>query len=168
MGTSPAAADLDRIFGLQGNELCGPGSALTAKPSISRRGGYETSHIKSALVRPDYAADLQRALASSSEPTDWKLPDEDEQDFEVSHGRFELRGWLTRPAEPQGKASTTATPTLRGSRSRCRCPDASSAPAQAQCPILFPLSRRVNGNVPARAEQWADPKRDRYRSSQDI
>ena len=56
-----------------------------------------TPTIWSAIVRPDHAEDLQRALAAASNPTDWKLPDEDEGKFEVGHGAFELRGWLIDP-----------------------------------------------------------------------
>ena len=162
---APDAADLDWLFGLQGGEVADP-VRIDGAASVYRRGGYETFHIRSALVRSDYAADHQRALASASEPTDWKLPNEDEQDFEVSHGRFELRGWLTPASNPR-ESLDDSDPYAQG-----------LAAALPQPGRLFRASTGAiakgfsvvdgNGNVLARAEQWADPEPDRYRSREDF
>jgi NACHT domain len=161
----PDAADLDRIFGLQGAELADP-VPVVGRAFVSRRGGYETSHIDSALVRPDHAADLQRALASSSEPTDWKLPDEDEQDFEVRHGHFELYGWLTQPPSPR-ESLDDSDPYSQGLAGALPMPGRLFRASAGAVPGPFPLVDGT-GNVLARAEQWADPERDRYRPSQDV
>lgn len=90
----PHRADYDYAFGLIEGQL--PDEVVVAGYTrLCRPGGYSTTYIKSALVAPDHAVDLQRALASASNPHDWKLPDEDEANFEVHHGRFDLTGWLT-------------------------------------------------------------------------
>lgn len=160
---APDVADLDRIFGLQGTDLADP-VRIDGRAFISRRGGYESSHIQSALVRPDYAADLQRALACSSEPTDWKLPDEDEHDFEVMHDRFELRGWLAQPPNPR-ESLDDSDPYAHGLEGALPMPGRLFRASAGAMPGPLPIIDG-NGNVLARGEQWADPERDRYRSSE--
>jgi hypothetical protein len=117
-------------------------------------------------VRSDYAADLQRALASSSEPTDWKLPGEDEQDFEVSYGLFELRGWLT-PAPNPRESLDDSDPYAQGLVGALPLPGRLFRASTGAVPKGFSLVDG-NGDVLARAEQWADPEPDRYRSREDI
>jgi hypothetical protein len=162
---APGTADLDRIFDLQGAELA-DSVPVVGRAFISRRGGYESSHIDSALVRPDYAADLQRALASSSEPTDWKLPDEGEQAFEVSHGRFELRGWLSPPPSPTESLDDSDS-YAQGLAGALPMPGRLFRASAGAVPGPVPLVDGV-GNVLAWAEQWADPERDRYGRGHDI
>ncbi|MFJ2160541.1 AAA family ATPase [Streptomyces sp. NPDC087856] len=94
---APQLTDSKEIFGLMHDELP-PSVLVAASMNITWADGYENVYAASALVRPDRAEDLQRALAAATEPWDWKLPDEDETAHEVDHGLFELRGWLRDPA----------------------------------------------------------------------
>ncbi|MFI5724653.1 AAA family ATPase [Streptomyces cyaneofuscatus] len=94
---APQLTDSKEIFGLMHDDL--PASVLVAASmNITWADGSESVYVSSALVRPDRAEDLQRALAAAAEPWDWKLPNEDEFAHEVDHGLFELRGWLRDPA----------------------------------------------------------------------
>jgi hypothetical protein len=152
----PAPIDHDRELGLVDGGL--PGAVLvTGYTSLRRHGARSTTCIHSALVAPDHAADLQRALAAAANPTDWKLPDEDDDEFEVNYGRFVLRGWLTDPRDYRDRIEEhdryarglrTALP-LPGRRFR-------SATGAAPNPTGLILLAH-NGAVIARAEQWADP-----------
>ncbi|MEU1227729.1 ATP-binding protein [Streptomyces sp. NPDC005828] len=93
---APQLTDSREIFGLVHDDLP-PSVLVAASMNTTWAGGYENVYVASALVRPDRAEDLQRALAAATEPSDWKLPDEDETEHEVDHGLFELRGWLRDP-----------------------------------------------------------------------
>ncbi|MEY9842674.1 AAA family ATPase [Streptacidiphilus sp. EB103A] len=93
---TPQLTDSNEIFGLAGEDLP-PSVLVAASLNITWPDAYENIAVASALVRPDRAEDLQRALAAATEPWDWKLPREDEAEFEVSYGLFELRGWLRDP-----------------------------------------------------------------------
>jgi hypothetical protein len=155
----PDPGEHDHAFCLRDGRL--PDDVLVAASmTLYRRGGYESTCIRSALVRQDYAEDLQRALAAASNPTDWKLPDEGEERFEVTHGAFELRGWLVDPpSQPdsldehdpyaQGLYRALSMPG-RAFRSHAR-----TAADQAG----FTLTAQ-DGAVVARGEQWADPDPD--------
>ncbi|MFT3948210.1 MAG: hypothetical protein QM763_14665 [Agriterribacter sp.] len=54
----------------------------------------ETISISTALVSPKTSDSLLRALASSSDPYDYKLPYFDEGDMEIKSGSFQLKGWI--------------------------------------------------------------------------
>lgn len=54
----------------------------------------ETISISTALVSPKTSDSLLRALASSSDPYDYKLPYFDEEDMEIESGSFQLKGWI--------------------------------------------------------------------------
>ena len=156
---SPALTEHDEAFGLKDGQLT-EDVLVAASASLHRPGGHEDTYIKSALVRPDSAQDLQRALAAAANPTDWKLPDEGEADFEVDHGAFELRGWLIDPVnhrdtldehDPYAHGLQPALP-LPGRRFReitRATPDPSGLKLLAQ-----------DRNLLAWAEQWADPGTD--------
>ncbi|MFC4469897.1 hypothetical protein ACFPH6_36275 [Streptomyces xiangluensis] len=118
----PRLTDSKEIFGLVHDDLP-PSVLVAASMNITWAGGYEDVYVASALVRPDRAEDLQRALAAATEPWDWRLPDEDETEHEVDHGLFELRGWLR---DPDPRTSTSTTPTLRGCAPKALCPDTPS------------------------------------------
>ncbi|AGK81541.1 hypothetical protein SFUL_6661 [Streptomyces microflavus DSM 40593] len=94
---APLLTDSNEIFGLVHDDLP-PSVLVAASMNTTWTGGIENVYVASALVRPDRAEDLQRALAAATESWDWKLPDEDETEHEVDHGLFELRGWLRDPA----------------------------------------------------------------------
>jgi hypothetical protein len=160
---TPTDAEHDQVFGLADGRL--PDPALVAgHTSINRPGAYEHTYIWSALVAPAHAADLQRALAAAANPRDWKLPAEDEDQFEVNHGPFVLRGWLT---EPHGSRDTLdehdsyahglrpALP-LPGHRF---CVATSAAADRNQLALRGP-----DGTVVAHADQWADPDTDDTRA----
>lgn len=92
----PTAVDHDSVFGFEDGSLQDQ-VLVDGHISLHRPGANSTIFVKSALVAPDHAADLQRALAAAPNPWDWKLPTEGDQQFEVNHGRFILQGWLTEP-----------------------------------------------------------------------
>ncbi|MGY1620640.1 hypothetical protein ACI789_00410 [Geodermatophilus sp. SYSU D00965] len=151
----PTDGEFDHALGLDDGHL--PERVIVAGGTdISRSGAYGDVSIRSALVGPDHAADLQRALAAASDPMDWKLPDEAEDEFEVDHGPFVLRGWLA-PArdgrhtmdehDPYAHELRPSRP-LPGHRFR----DAVGAtPDATGLALLNPAGAEV-----ARAEQWAD------------
>ncbi len=153
---TPEPDEYDWAFGLENGQL--PEDVRTAASTTLRRaGGRENTYVQSALVRPDEAQDLQRALAASSNPTDWKLPDEDERDFEVAYGVFELRGWLTEPRDhrdtldehdPYANGLRQALP-MPGRRFR---DNARATPDPTGLRLLG-----QDGTVLAQGEQWADP-----------
>lgn len=165
-GTSdtPDPAEYDQVLGLTSTGL--PGEVLVTA-SITLRKSADSDHVsvRSALVRPDYAEDLQRALASASDPTDWKLPDEDERDFEVALGAFEMRGWLTTLPEdhygldehdPYAHGLSRTLP-LPGQRFR---DESRLTPDPAGLRLLD-----QHGTAIVRAEQWADPIPERDREA---
>ncbi len=54
----------------------------------------ETISIATALVSPKTSDALLRALTTSSDPYDYKLPYYDEEDMEIESGPFQLKGWI--------------------------------------------------------------------------
>lgn len=120
------------------------------------RGASSSTYIWSALVAPAHAPPLQRALAAATNPTDWKLPDEDEAKFEVHHDGFVLCGWLADRQDrregldkhdPYAHDLSLALP-MPGDRFR-RITNA--APDPTGLKLYAP-----DGTVIAHAEQWAD------------
>jgi hypothetical protein len=153
--TAPIDDEYDAALQLVEGHLPDP-VLVTGSTSLHRPGGYGSTYINSALVAPFHAADLQRALAAASDPTDWKLPYEDEDEFEVDHGSFVLRGWLTDVRDsrdtldehdPYAHGLRRALP-LPGHRFR----KATGATADLTGLVL----RGSDGIILARAEQWAD------------
>ncbi|GGQ17031.1 hypothetical protein GCM10010279_26040 [Streptomyces mutabilis] len=113
--------------------------------------------VTSALVDPRRATDLQRALAAASDPTDWKLPDEEEEDFEVDAGAFRLSGWILDPYEPTGYLDRHD---VYAYEMRRELPLPGKA-FRAQSRTALDATRLVltahDGRVVAQAQQWADP-----------
>jgi hypothetical protein len=156
---SAADTEYDRAFGLTGGNL----SALVlvaGYTDLQRPGAYGVTSIRSALVAPAHANELQRALASASDPRHWKLPDEDEEDFEVGHDEFVLKGWLADPTfghdtldrhDPYAQGLQRMLP-LPGSRFR----EATGATIDRTRLALYGPA----GILIARADQWADPDPD--------
>ncbi|MFI5851535.1 hypothetical protein ACIA7R_27510 [Micromonospora chalcea] len=153
----PDPGDYDRAFGLVDGRLT-ESVIVAGSTDVSRSGAYGDTSISSALVATDYAADLQRALAAASYPRDFKLPDEDEDEFEVNRGRFVLRGWLSRSNhtpdsldehDPYAHGLRASRP-LPGRRFR---EAAGVTPDPTGLVLLAP-----DGTVVAGAEQWADPR----------
>ncbi|MNT02789.1 hypothetical protein D3C72_1372970 [compost metagenome] len=54
----------------------------------------ETISISTALVSPKTSDALLRALATCSDPYDYKLPYFEEEDMEIESGLFQLKGWI--------------------------------------------------------------------------
>ncbi|MEV4296080.1 ATP-binding protein [Microbispora rosea] len=156
---TPADKDYDDALGLVDGRV--PDRIVVAgHTTVNRSGAYSKTFIWSALVAPEHAADLQRALAAASNPTDWKLPEEDESEFEVHHGPFVLRGWLADP---------------RSDRDRLDEHDPYAYDLHAECPLPGRLFRQMTGAAPdlkgtalrlgdgaeiARTIQWADRRTD--------
>jgi hypothetical protein len=152
----PTALDFERALDLIDGQL--PDSVVVAGyTELRRRGAYSSTHIKSALVIPDYADDLRRALAAAKNPYDWKLPDEREEEFEVHEGKFGLTGWLSERAANYERLDEhdpyayglRASRDLPGDRFRSVTNTILDPTGQAL------LSR--DGTVMAHIEQWADP-----------
>ncbi len=153
---TPADAEYDRALGLTDGSL--PASVLVAGHiSVQRPGAYSRTSIMSAVVAPAHANDLQRALAAAANPTDWKLPDEGEEEFEVEAGAYVLRGWLADPRDFRDTLDEH-DPYAHGLRPGLAMPgrlfrDATGAGSDATgLRLLGP-----GGVVLARADQWADP-----------
>jgi len=156
---TPVPADHDRALGLVDGKLSEP-VLVAASTSLRQRKGRESIYIRSAVVAPDHAADLQRALASASNPHDWRLPEEDEKEFEVGHGTFELRGWLVETRE-EHEGLDEHDPYAHGIRVTVPLPGRrfrETAHATFNPTSLLLLGQ--DGSVVARVEQWADPDAD--------
>ncbi|AOQ25201.1 hypothetical protein MTAT_00010 [Moorella thermoacetica] len=59
----------------------------------ANRGVSETMHISSALVTPETASALLRALQTAVNPHDYRIPLEEDK-LEIAEEGFELKGWL--------------------------------------------------------------------------
>jgi hypothetical protein len=151
-----ADAEYDRLLRLTGG--CLPDQALVSGHiSVNRPGAYSETYIHSALVAPAHATHLQRALAAAANPRDWKLPDEEEEEFEVDHGPYKLRGWLTRSHDP-GDTLDKHDPYAHGLRPGLPMPGTRFRGATGAIPD--PTGLRLldpAGALLARARQWADP-----------
>ncbi|MFB8168296.1 hypothetical protein ACFC60_10145 [Kitasatospora purpeofusca] len=153
---TPKPAEYDRVLGLVDGQL--PDAILVAaSTNLSRPGAREDTYVRSALVAPEYAEDLQRALAAASNPTDWKLPDEDEHEFEVDHGPFKLHGWLVESGgysgaldehDPYARELRPALP-MPGRRFRDM---AHARPGHGAIALIA-----ADGTVVVDTVQWADP-----------
>ena len=62
----------------------------------------ETISISSALVSPKTSDALLRALATSSDPFDYKLPYFNEKDMEIESASFQLKGWINERHNSKG------------------------------------------------------------------
>ncbi|WNV82878.1 NACHT domain-containing protein [Umezawaea sp. Da 62-37] len=155
----PEPTDYDSDLGLADGQLP-ENVVVSAYIDLHRADGYETRWVSSALVTPDHAADLQRALSATSNPRDFKLPTEGEKGFEVDHGRFGLHGWLIdsdhtpttldeHDAYAHDLRKGRKLPGLSFRENAAVLPDPSGF-------LLLNASREV---VSA-AEQWADPHTD--------
>lgn len=77
---------------------------------ISIKGGWhekdnertETIYISTALVSPKTSDALLRALATCSNPYDYKLPYFDEDDMEIDSSIFQLKGWINERHASKG------------------------------------------------------------------
>lgn len=153
-------ADFDRALGLTGNDGADAASDMvrvTASVRLQDSDILETVSVASALVEPHHAADLQRALASASNPTDWKLPDEEEEEFEVDEDAFHLSGWILRPYDP---AEYLDRHDAYAYEMRRETPLPGKA-FRAQSHTALDAARlrltTYDGGIVAQAEQWADP-----------
>lgn len=89
------ASDFDTVLGLDDRGALPSDVLVEGVTSLYRPGGHGTNRIHSALVSPSPAMALLRALQSASDPNDWRLPDEGEDQFEIDLNELRLRGWLT-------------------------------------------------------------------------
>ena len=80
------------VRGREGTELVAEGSALVSSSEFSL-----DVDVTSALVEPEHALALVRALQTAEEPMDYKLPNADEVDsdrFAIDETGFQLDGWV--------------------------------------------------------------------------
>lgn len=162
---TPSTADYDRALDLTDGSLPDP-VLVAGRTSVQRPGAYGETSVMSALVAPAHATHLQRALAASVEPMDWRLPAEGDDEFEVDHDPYVLRGWLAETPE-SGSSLDEHDPYAQGIR-----PSAVLLPGQnfrrATCTSLDSTGTCLlgaEGTVLARAEQWADPETTRGTSA---
>jgi hypothetical protein len=151
-----ADAEYDRALGLTDGRLPDP-ALISGDIIVNRPGAYSATYIQSALVAPAHAIHLQRALGAAANPTDWKLPDEDEEEFEVDHGPYVLRGWLTGLRDSRDTLDKH-DPYAHGLRHGVPMPGTRFRHATGAVPDLTGL-HLVDpvGVFLARADQWADP-----------
>ncbi|MGW7307266.1 NACHT domain-containing protein [Streptomyces sp. NPDC054835] len=90
-GSQPG--DFDALLGVAEGSLP-EHTCVAASSDVVHRDGRGTVSIRSALVGPSHARALQRALQAAEDPWCWRLPLSTEQDTEIDHGLFQLRGWL--------------------------------------------------------------------------
>jgi hypothetical protein len=133
---------------------------VKASISLRHRDARERIHIASALASPIYAQDLQRALAAATNPTDWKLPYEGEQEFEVDAGEFQLHGWIADTPYPR-TSSDEHDPYAHGLQHAVPLPgeDFCTRTGSNRNPLGLALIA-ADGSQVAAAEQWADPDTD--------
>ncbi|MFF4812792.1 hypothetical protein ACFY03_31725 [Micromonospora chersina] len=152
----PDPGDYDHALGLVEGRLA-DSMIVAGNADITRPGAYGNTYISSALVGSEHAADLQRALAAASDSRDFKLPNEGEDEFEVNHGRFVLRGWLSRSNHTPDSLDEH-DPYAHGLRATrplpgCRFRDAAGVALDRTGLALL----GQEGTIVAHAEQWADP-----------
>jgi hypothetical protein len=153
----PLRGDYDRVLGLVDNRL--PDSVMVdGHIALHGPDRYAHTSVSSALVGPAHAVDLQRALASATNASDWKLPDEGETEFEVDHGALILRGWVRR---------TYNTPDTLDQHDPYAYELKPTVPIPGQDfrntmnVVPGPTGTTLlghSGAVVARAEQWSDPR----------
>lgn len=119
------------------------------------------TNISSALVTPDTATSLMRALQTASDPWDYRLPDENDRD-EIDNFPHRLIGWLGRPSNDG--MFDTADP-LRYQTSTTNCVpgkdliDYFSLSKTGSEPIWF---SKNTGEIAFTYESWCDePEKDR-------
>ncbi|MET8808634.1 ATP-binding protein [Streptomyces sp. NPDC004546] len=154
--STPETSDFDDALGLADGQPSGL-VRVAARTSLSRHGARENIYVWSALVTPDHAEDLQRALAAAPNPMDWRLPDEHEDEFEVDHGSFQLRGWLFDPFDP-GETLDRHDAYAHELRRILPLPgDCFRSTVRATRDHTGLVLLANDGTLLARAEQWADP-----------
>ncbi|MEV7205428.1 MULTISPECIES: hypothetical protein [unclassified Streptomyces] len=130
---------------------------VAASVRLQDSGTLETVSVASALVDPRHSADLQRALASASDPTDWKLPDEEEEEFEVDEGAFHLSGWILRPYDP-AEYLDRHDAYAYGLRRELPLPgEAFRIQSRTAVDAAHLTLTAHDGGIVAQAQQWADP-----------
>lgn len=77
---------------------------LVVSGSVERRMNdrNEDGRVASALIDPGTGGALVRALQMMDDSWDYKLPDEDEDDFEIVEEPYRLLGWLRKPDREGG------------------------------------------------------------------
>ncbi|MFF2217454.1 hypothetical protein [Streptomyces antibioticus] len=157
--TTPEPAAYDRALRLVNGELTDT-VLIAGTVTQCRSEGREEIRVWSALVAPEHAEDLQRALAAAQDPHDWKLPSEGDEQFEIRHGPFELRGWLADPYDPR-ETLAEHDPYADGMQPLLPLPGRGFRDATRAATASHGLSLVIpDGTAVARAEQWADPGRN--------
>jgi hypothetical protein len=62
----------------------------------------EDVSIRSAFVAKETSDALMRAMQSCEDHYDYKIPDYEEEDMELKHGIFVLKGWIEYPSRSKG------------------------------------------------------------------
>lgn len=80
-----------------------PGYLVVSGLTEVRTGGRtEVTRISTALANPETSASLVRALQMMGDAWDYKLPDENDTEFEIDVGPYGLHGWLRDIAGDSG------------------------------------------------------------------
>lgn len=112
--------------------------------------------VASALVTPQGVGALQRALESSTNPSDWKLPSEGETDFEFERYGYAMSGWLDERDREDLIGLDSFDPLATSLRWGTQLPG--SRFRKVAGAELDPRGRTlsIKGFVVARASQWGD------------
>jgi hypothetical protein len=154
----PSPHDYDRVIGLVEGSLP-EWVVVAAGAETSRPDGYAGAYVTSALVGPDHADDLRRAIAAASYARDLKLPSEGDEEYETEHGRFVLRGWLSESTD-YAPSGTLEEHDPYAHVLRKNVPLPGRVPRQASQLVLDPAGFALlaqDGTAVAHAEQWSDP-----------
>jgi hypothetical protein len=89
-----SVADFDAALGLARGALRDR-LVVDSWVDVRRQGGYGHDYVKAALVEPETAVSLLRALQTAANPRSFRLPNEHDWDgIEIDTGKFRLAGWL--------------------------------------------------------------------------
>jgi hypothetical protein len=112
--------------------------------------------IASALVTPKGVGALQRALETSTNPSDWKLPSEGEEDFEFARFGYEMTGWLDDQDRGDLIGLDAFDPHAVSLRWETHLPGESFRKVAGAELDERGRTLSINGSVVARASQWGD------------
>lgn len=159
------AADFDTALGLDEGGTVPADALVEGVTSLYRPGGYGRNRIRSALVSPSAAMALLRALQSASDPNDWRLPDEGEDQFEIDVDELRLRGWLTED-RIESDSIDSLDPRTRGVQYAVTLPGRAFREIM-HVALAVPATALVDesGTRVAWTRRWADepPNQARYR-----
>lgn len=155
-------SDFDAVLGLVARSLSDY-PVIASHVDVSRQGAYGSAFVTSALVKPDHAKSLQRALQAAAFANDWKLPDENETGFEIEREPYLLKGWI-RDVHDDNGGLDALDPFAEGIRWTATLPgDDFRAKLSCRPDDLATLLRDSRGKIIVWTDRWSD-REDQERS----